>query len=211
MLSGATYYDLINTIYHFINISWIIKCLFSRNMQPLIRTMDLPPHVYVYHHICVRVFQRNPAHYWKMVCMPMKRRTRNVETTSHRGNIMTFRRCWFDVILKTSGCSAGCIYYCTILDEIYSVGYVRTLPLWCMYTCKGPLCQKECPARSVCAFTQFGQDSWIDDGIVGYCRRCFLAEIIFFFFYDFLYDLEKRGHKYKKVVLVTKYRLYLVT
>ena len=31
----ATFYDRINTIYQFVKLSWIINCLFLRNMVPL--------------------------------------------------------------------------------------------------------------------------------------------------------------------------------
>ena len=36
-LSSATFYDCINTIYQFLNLSWIIKYLFFKNMEPLIK------------------------------------------------------------------------------------------------------------------------------------------------------------------------------
>ena len=35
-LSGATFYDRINTIYQFIKPFWDKNCLFLRNMEPLI-------------------------------------------------------------------------------------------------------------------------------------------------------------------------------
>ena len=37
-VSGATFYDCINTLYsisYLLNLSWIINCLFSKNMEPL--------------------------------------------------------------------------------------------------------------------------------------------------------------------------------
>ena len=38
ILSGATFYDLLIPYINLLNLSWIIKCLFLRNMEPL--TLD---------------------------------------------------------------------------------------------------------------------------------------------------------------------------
>ena len=57
-LSGATFYDCINTIYHInlLKLSWIIKCLFLRYMEPLSYGADKNSLTQASHNCCRRHF-----------------------------------------------------------------------------------------------------------------------------------------------------------